>query len=62
VAAINCVFHKVAHKTSAVCKFDEKLLSLLLGSNVLLSHCMAEGDGSCVFSRFVTESRARDRR
>lgn len=62
VAAINCVFHKVAHKTSAVCKFDEKLLSRLLGNKVLLSSCMAEGDGSCVFSKFATESRARDRR
>lgn len=62
IAAINCVFHKVAQKTSAVCKFDEKLLSRLLGAKVLLSSCMAEGDGMCAFSRFATESRARDRR
>ncbi len=56
VAAVNCVFHNVAAKTRAVCRFDEKLLSRLLGDGVLLSSCMAEGDGACVFSRLAERS------
>lgn len=50
VAAVNCVYHKVARETRAVCRFDEALLSRLLGSEVRLTACMAEGDGSCVFA------------
>lgn len=57
VGAVNCVFHNVAAKTRAVCRFDEKLLSRLLGEKVLLQSCMAEGDAECVFSRLVTTSR-----
>lgn len=56
VAAVNCVFRNVAAKTRAVCRFDEKLLSRLLGDGVLLSSCMAEGDGACVFSRLAERS------
>ena len=62
VEAINCVFHRVARETRVVCRFDEKLLSRLLGTPVLLTNCMAEGDGSCAFSRLASESRASDRR
>lgn len=51
VAAVNCVYHKVAKDTRAVCRFDEALLSRLLGEGVRLSSCMAEGDGSCVFAK-----------
>ncbi len=57
VGAVNCVFHNVAAKTRAVCRFDEKLLSRLLGEKVLLQSCMAEGDEACVFSRLVRISR-----
>lgn len=56
VAAVNCVFHNVAAKTRAVCRFDEKLLSRLLGAGVLLTSCMAEGDGACVFGRLAERS------
>ncbi len=57
VGAVNCVFHNVAAKTRAVCRFDEKLLSRLLGEKVLLKTCMAEGDETCVFSQLVRVSR-----
>lgn len=53
VSAINCVFHKVARETRAVCRFDERLLSRLLGDTVRLSHCMADGDDRCAFSRLA---------
>lgn len=51
IAAINCVYHRVAQETRAVCRFDERLLSLLLGTEVRLSSCMADGAGSCVFTK-----------
>lgn len=55
VAAVNCVYHKVARETRVVCRFDEALLSRLLGVEVRLSACMAEGDGSCVFARLMAD-------
>ncbi|MCO5174585.1 MAG: hypothetical protein M9914_10385 [Trueperaceae bacterium] len=50
VEAINCVYHLVAKETRAVCRFDERLLSRLLGTEVRLTSCMAEGQRSCVFA------------
>lgn len=50
VEALNCIFHRVAAETRAVCRFDERLVSLLLGSEVKLTSCMAEGERSCVFA------------
>ncbi len=38
-----------------VCRFDERLLSRLLGDEVRLRSCMAEGDGSCVFAALRRE-------
>ena len=51
VEAVNCVYHRVARETRLVCRFDERLLSRLLGRPVGLTSCMAEGDGSCVFAQ-----------
>lgn len=51
VEALNCIFHRVAAETRAVCRFDERLVTLLLGTEVKLTSCMAEGEGSCVFAR-----------
>jgi len=48
--AVNCVFHNVARRNRAVCRFDERLLSRLLGAPVRLTSCMALGDGACVFA------------
>ena len=50
VRAVNCVFHNVARRNRAVCRFDERLLSRLLGDEVRLTSCMALGDGACVFA------------
>lgn len=51
IEAVNCIYHNLAARTRAVCRFDERLLSRLTGSEVRLDHCMAEGQGSCVFGR-----------
>lgn len=50
IRAVNCVFHNVARRNRAVCRFDEKLLSRLLGDEVRLTSCMALGDGACLFA------------
>src|SRR5690606_15793380 len=56
IEAVNCVYHRVARETRIVCRFDERLLSRLLGDTVSLTSCMAEGDGSCVFARLAAET------
>ncbi|HET8984863.1 MAG TPA: helix-turn-helix domain-containing protein [Trueperaceae bacterium] len=56
IEAVNCVYHRVARETRIVCRFDERLLSRLLGESVSLTACMAEGDGSCVFARLAAGS------
>lgn len=53
IEAVNCVYHRVARETRAVCRFDERLISRLLGAEVRLTSCMAEGGGSCVFAALV---------
>ncbi len=58
VRAVNCVFHNVASRDRAVCRFDERLLSRLLGREVRLSACMALGDGACVFGDLRAEGSA----
>lgn len=50
VAAVNCVFHKLARSRGAVCRFDRMILAHLLGGDVDHSSCIAEGHGACVFS------------
>jgi len=50
IEAINCIYHLVAKETRAVCRFDERLISLLLGTEVRLTSCMADGEGSCAFA------------
>ncbi|MEX2540294.1 MAG: helix-turn-helix domain-containing protein [Trueperaceae bacterium] len=49
ISAANCVYHKVAEQTRAVCRYDVKLLSLLLGEPVEHNCCMLDGDGRCTF-------------
>jgi len=56
IEAVNCVYHRVARETRLVCRFDEQLLSRLLGADVRLTSCMAEGDGSCVFAQLALSS------
>jgi DeoR family suf operon transcriptional repressor len=49
ISAANCVYHKVAERTRAVCRYDVQLLSLLLGEDVEHDCCMQDGDGHCTF-------------
>ena len=49
VEAYNCVFHKLAEKNQAVCKFDLALLSEATGCNVEHRSCMVDGGASCQF-------------
>lgn len=49
VEAVNCIYHKLASRTRAVCRYDERLLSRLLGRDVRLHECMADGRRACVF-------------
>lgn len=49
IVAVNCVFHKHAAKTRAVCRYDERLLSGLLGYEVRLGRCMQDGANGCAF-------------
>lgn len=50
ISAANCVYHKVARQTRAVCRYDVKLLSLLLGTQVDHSSCMLDGESRCRFT------------
>lgn len=50
IAAVNCVFHKLAAKTRAVCRYDEKLLTALLGYGVKLTSCIQDGQNACSFA------------
>jgi DeoR family suf operon transcriptional repressor len=50
ISAANCVYHKVAKQTRAVCRYDVRLLSLLLGEGVRHDCCMLDGDGRCTFT------------
>jgi len=54
IEAINCIYHRVAQETRAVCRFDERLISLLLGTEVRLTSCMADGEGSCAFAALAS--------
>jgi predicted ArsR family transcriptional regulator len=59
IEAINCIYHRVAQETRAVCRFDERLISLLLGTEVRLTSCMADGEGSCAFAALASLDEAR---
>ncbi len=50
IVAVNCVFHRLAAKTRAVCRYDERLLSSLLGYEVRLGACMQDGANGCAFA------------
>lgn len=49
ISAVNCIYHKLAQQTRAVCRYDVRLLSLMLGEGVDHTSCMADGRAQCVF-------------
>ncbi|HEX7003358.1 MAG TPA: HTH domain-containing protein [Trueperaceae bacterium] len=57
IAAANCVYHKLARQTRAVCRYDVKLLSLLMGRPVAHTGCMLDGRSRCTFA-LVEEGQA----
>jgi predicted ArsR family transcriptional regulator len=50
ISAVNCIYHKLARRNRAVCRYDVKLLSLLLGRSLEHTSCMADGANRCVFA------------
>lgn len=48
--ATNCVFHKVAMGSAAICRYDALLLGKLLGHEADQLSCIREGRSACVFS------------
>lgn len=49
ISAVNCIYHKLAEQTRAICRYDVRLLSLLTGKSIDHTTCMADGDNQCVF-------------
>lgn len=49
IEARNCVFHKLAAKSSEVCSFDLGLLSKCSGRRVVHRSCMVRGSDRCRF-------------
>lgn len=49
ISAVNCVYHRLAQQTRAVCRFDVRLLSRLADAEVLHETCMADGAPACRF-------------
>jgi DeoR family transcriptional regulator, suf operon transcriptional repressor len=49
IEASNCVFHTIAARFPAICKFDIALLSRLTGAQVVHEQCILRGGGTCRF-------------
>jgi predicted ArsR family transcriptional regulator len=49
IVADNCVFHQLAQRDPAICKFDLALLAAFTESGVELKECMAKGGPACRF-------------
>jgi len=49
IAAMNCVFHRLALNSRAACRFDGQLLKALIASDVRHTACMADGGNCCRF-------------
>ena len=49
IAAVNCIYHKLAAQTRAICRYDVNLISQLTGKTIDHTCCMADGDSTCTF-------------
>lgn len=49
IAASNCIYHRLASRTRAVCRFDVRVLARLLGGEVEHGCCMQDGADRCTF-------------
>lgn len=50
VAAVNCVYHRLAQTTNAVCQYDTYVLQRLLGTGFNHTSCIRDGEPVCVFA------------
>ena len=50
VHAVNCVFHQLARRTTAVCRYDALVLRTLLGTGFDHLSCIRDGRAACVFA------------
>ncbi|HET8986613.1 MAG TPA: helix-turn-helix domain-containing protein [Trueperaceae bacterium] len=56
IAASNCVFHQVAVSERAACRFDKRLLSGLLATDVEHTSCIVDGRDCCQFELSTDEN------
>lgn len=47
--AVNCIYHRLARQTRAICGFDVRLLSKLVGTDLAHTTCMLDGQARCAF-------------
>ena len=50
IEAQNCVFHQLAIKNPAICRFDLAMLETATGMIVDHKSCMARGEAKCCFA------------
>ena len=56
----NCPYHDLAQEHREICDMDQNMMRQVLGSDVNLSTCMMDGDGSCTFVVAEEHSAAAD--
>lgn len=49
IQLFNCPFRSVALEHDAICDFDSKLISAVLGTDVSMERCVISGDSSCCY-------------
>ena len=50
IKAVNCVYHDLAKQYPELCRFDQALISTLLGNPIEQTACMAKSDCACRFN------------
>jgi predicted ArsR family transcriptional regulator len=62
IKLMNCPFRTVAIANSAVCDYDSKIISGVLGHDMSLTSCVHDGDPCCVYESVLSEQTAVDPR
>ncbi len=58
IDAHNCIYHEVAQQFPDICTLDETFMSELLDGPILMTGCMAKGDGKCCFKIHLEQNKA----
>jgi predicted ArsR family transcriptional regulator len=45
----NCPYHELAQEHREICTMDQEMMQQVLGSDVILSACIMDGDSGCTF-------------